>query len=421
MNFYSPHPTKHSPLEQMNIRPLTEILRAVVGLITLAILFGCLISGCGKVEGQAPPGGMPPPPPVSVAAVIERNVKEYDEFSGRLEAVERVEIRPRVSGYIQSINFADGKEVKKGDLLFVIDPRPYQADLKRAEAELSASKSRAELSRTQMKRTAKLLEEKFISKEAYDERASGLGEAAANSRGAQAAVDSARLNLEFTQVRAPISGRVSRAEVTVGNLVSGGQAGVATLLTTVVSLDPIYAYFDGDEQIYLKYGAMARSGERASSRDVGNPIFMGLANESGFPHEGHMDFVDNKLDPATGTIRARAVFDNKDRMFTPGLFARLKLIGSGNYKAVLINDRAVGTDQSQKFVLVLGKENKVDYRPIKLGPMVDGLRVVKDGLKGGEQIVVIGLQRVRPGMPVTPQKVTMENPEPPPAAADKKS
>ena len=391
-------------------------LSSGAGFVMLALL-----SACGKSDGQPAAGSMPPPPPVSVAQVIEKEVKEYDEFSGRLEAVERVEIRPRVSGYIQSIHFVDGKEVKKGDLLFVIDPRPYQADLQKAEAELSASKSRAELSRSQMNRTAKLLEDKFISKEAYDERVSSMGEASANSRAAQAAVNAARLNLEFTQVRAPISGRVSRTEVTVGNLISGGQAGQASLLTTIVSLDPIYAYFDGDEQIYLKYGAMARSGERASSRDAANPIFMGLANETGFPHEGRMDFVDNKLDPATGTIRARAVFDNKERLFTPGLFARLKVIGSGSYKAVLINDRAVGTDQNQKFVLVLGKENKVDYRPIKLGPMVDGMRVVKDGLKSGEKIVVIGLQRVRPGMPVTPETVSMENPVPLPTPGEKKS
>ena len=380
-----------------------------------------LLSACGKSDGQPAAGGMPPPPPVSVAQVIEKEVKEYDEFSGRLVAVERVEIRPRVSGYIHSIHFADGKEVKKGDLLFVIDPRPYQADLQKAEAELSASKSRAELSRSQMNRTAKLLEDKFISKEAYDERVSSMGEASANSRAAQAAVNAARLSLEFTQVRAPISGRISQAEVTTGTLISGGQAGEASLLTTIVSLDPIYAYFESDEQMYLKYSAMARSGERASSRDVANPIFMGLANEQGFPHEGRMDFIDNKLNPATGTIRARAVFDNKERMFTPGLFARLKVIGSGSYKAVLINDRAVGTDQNQKFVLVLGKENKVDYRPIKLGPMVDGMRVVKDGLKSGEKIVVIGLQRVRPGMPVTPETVSMENPVPLPTPGEKKS
>jgi multidrug efflux system membrane fusion protein len=372
-------------------------------------LIGCavVLSACGKPEAQAPQ--VPPAPQVSVASVIEREVNEWDEFSGRLEAVEKVEVRPRVSGYIEAIHFQEGKEVKKGDLLFVIDPRSFAAELKRAEADLVRANASAELAKSQRERAEKLLQNKFISQQDYDERTNGLRAADANVLAAQAALDVARLNLEFTRVTAPIDGRAGRAEITVGNLVSAEGPAGATLLTSIVSLDPIYAYFEGDEQIYLKYVELAQSGVRPSSREVRNPIYLGLGNEEGYPHLGYMDFVDNKLDPATGTIRARAVFDNKQRLFTPGLFARLKLIGSGEFKAVLINDRAVGTDQNQKFVLVLGAQNKVDYRPVKTGRLIEGLRVVEEGLKPGELIVVNGLQRVRPGMPVTPQTVPMED------------
>lgn len=377
-------------------------------IIRWAWLVWCavVLAACGKPEVQAPQ--RPPAPQVSVASVIEREVNEWDEFSGRLEAVEKVEVRPRVSGYIEAIHFQEGKEVKKGDLLFVIDPRSFAAELKRAEADLVRTKASAELAKSQRERAEKLLQNKFISQQDYDERINGLRAADANVLVAQAALDVARLNLEFTRVTAPIGGRVGRAEITVGNLVSAEGPSGATLLATIMSLDPIYAYFEGDEQIYLKYVELAHSGARPSSREVRNPIYLGLANEEGYPHQGYMDFVDNKLDPATGTIRARAVFDNKERLFTPGLFARLKLIGSGKFKAVLINDRAVGTDQNQKFVLVLGAQSKVDYRPVKIGRLIDGLRVVKEGLKPGELIVVNGLQRVRPGMPVTPQTVPME-------------
>ncbi len=370
------------------------------------MLYAVVLSACGKPEAHAPQ--TPPAPQVSVASVIEREVNEWDEFSGRLEAVEKVEVRPRVSGYIEAIHFQEGKEVKKGDLLFVIDPRSFAAELKRAEADLVRANAGAELAKSQRERAGKLLQNKFISQQDYDERSNGLRAADANVLVAQAALDVASLNLEFTRVTAPIDGRAGRAEITVGNLVSAEGPAGATLLTTIVSLDPIYAYFEGDEQIYLKYMELAHSGARPSSREVRNPIYLGLGNEEGYPHQGYMDFVDNKLDPATGTIRARAVFDNKERLFTPGLFARLKLIGSGKFKAVLINDRAVGTDQNQKFVLVLGAQNKVDYRPVKVGRLVDGLRVVKEGLKPGELIVVNGLQRVRSGMPVTPQTVPME-------------
>lgn len=379
---------------------------------------------CGKSESQAP-GGAPPPPQVSVAAVIEKDVTEWDEFTGRLEAVERVEIRPRISGYVQSVNFQQGSEVKQGDLLFEIDPRPLEAELARAEAELASANTQLNLAGSELTRAQKLLKSKYISQQDYDKLISSRQGADSAVKAAQAAVVTAKLNLDYTKIRTPIAGRTGRAEITVGNLVTGDGAGAAsTLLTTVVSLDPIYAYFEGDEQVYLKYSELSRRGERPSSRDTRNPIYLGLSNEKGFPHQGYVDFVDNELNPQTGTIRARAVFDNKERLFTPGLFARLKLVGSGTYHASLINDKAVGTDQSKKFVLVVGSDNKAMYREVTLGPLIDGLRVVKQGLKGGELIVVNGLQRAKPGDAVTPQTVDMleaEKPTEAPASAPKGS
>jgi RND family efflux transporter MFP subunit len=365
-----------------------------------------LLVACEKPPALGP-GGAPPPPQVSVAEVLEKQINEWDEFTGRLEAVDYVEIRPRISGYLERIAFTQGAEVKKGDLLFEIDPRPFQAELARAEADLASASAKLVLAKSNLTRADKLLETKAISQQSYDQLVSGRQDSSAAVKGAQAAVLTARLNLDYTQLRSPINGRTGRAEVTVGNLVVGDSAGAATLMTTVVSLDPIYAYFEGDEQIYLKYGELSRRGERESSRDTRNPIYLGLSNEEGHPHEGYVDFVDNVLNPQTGTIRARAVFDNKDRLFTPGLFARLKLVGSGTYTASLINDRAIGTDQSKKFVLVVGADNKAQYREVKPGPLVDGLRVIKEGLKGGEMIVVNGLQRVQPGDVVTPQTVDM--------------
>jgi RND family efflux transporter MFP subunit len=374
-----------------------------VSLLTFGALAPILLlPGCaGK------PADPPPAPPVTVAAVPDRDINEWDEFTGRFEAVDQVEIRPRVAGYIKRVAFAEGKEVKKGDILFEIDARPYEAELARTQAELERARSGADLAARDVQRAKRLVDVQAISREEFDTRVSGQGQGDASVRAAEAAVRTARLNLEWTQVRSPIAGRVSRAEVTAGNLVQAGPP-TATLLTTVVSLDPIYVYFEGDEQTYLKYSNLARAGSRPSSRDVRNPIYMGLLNEDGqFPHQGYVDFVDNALNPQTGTIRARAVFSNKDRLFTPGLFARLKLVGSGRYRATLVLDRAVGTDQDKKFVLVLKPDSTVDYRPVHLGPLVDGLRVVTSGLKPGEKIVINGLQRARPGLKVTPTAALM--------------
>jgi RND family efflux transporter MFP subunit len=362
-----------------------------------AVLLTLALAGC---EAQAAPPP-PVPPQVSVAAAVAREITDFDEFTGRFEATNTVDVRPRVSGYVLHAGFTEGAVVHAGDVLFEIDPRPYQDEVARAEAQLRQARTRLALAGTEAERATRLLAAQAISREEFDARAGSRAEFEAEVSAAEAAVRTARLNLEWTRVRAPITGRVGRAEVTPGNLVQAG-APASTLLTTVVSLDPIYVYFDGDEQTYLKFAGLARPG--AGPRTT---VDLGLANEQGYPHQGTLDFVDNRLDPAAGTIRARAVVRNADGRFTPGLFARVRIAGSGKYTATLVQDAAVGTDQDRKFVLVLKPDGTVDYRAVTLGPLTDGLRVIRDGLKPGEKIVVNGLQRVRPGMKVTPQEVSM--------------
>jgi RND family efflux transporter MFP subunit len=371
----------------------TSTLSRLSVLVTLATL-----AACSRGETAAAPAA---PPQVDVAQVLSRQVTDFAEFTGRFEAVERVEIRPRVSGYISSVDFVQGREVKKGDVLFVIDPRPYEADLKRARAQLAQVRSQLELSKSERDRAQKLLATHAISREEYDTRVAGAEQSSANVSAAEAAVESAELNLSFTRVTAPIAGVVGRAEITAGNLVTSGQ----TLLTTLVSIDPIYVSFEGDEAGYLKYMEFARHAHTAG--DGAHPVWVGLTDESGYPHEGRMSFVNNEIDATTGTVRARGLLDNHAREFTPGMFARIKLPGSTGYAAVLINDSAVGTDQSAKYVLRVTRDNAVEYRAVKLGPMVDGLRVVREGLAPQDTIVVNGLQRVRPGVVITPQRVAM--------------
>jgi RND family efflux transporter MFP subunit len=371
--------------------------------ITLSVLatVSAVLSACARNEAAT--AAAPPPPQVTVAQVVSKAVTEFDEFTGRFEAIDRVEVRPRVTGYISSINFTEGSEVKKGDVLFVIDQRPYAAELKHAQAQLAQAKSQLALAKSEKARAVNLLTQHAISQEEYDTRASGDEQAEANVQLAEAALDTAELNMSFSRVTAPITGRISRANVTVGNLVANGQ----TLLTTLVSIDPIYVRFDGDEQAYLRYLKLAKDRAAEGQKDVPNPVLVGLADEAGFPHAGVMVFLDNEVDPATGTIRTRAKLDNHDRAFTPGMFARVRLMGDKKYDALLINDSAIGTDQTVRYVLVVGADNKVEYRPVKLGPVIDGLRVVREGLKPNDTIVVNGLQRVRPGSPVQPQRVAM--------------
>ena len=361
------------------------------------------VGGCVKSGGTTPASALPE---VSVSQVLVKRVNDWDEFTGRLQAVESVEIRPRVSGYIDKVAFTEGTIVKPGALLFVIDPRPYKADYDRAAAEVKRNRSALALARVELERVKHLKESGAVSAEELDERESSVSQVEANVAAAEASFATAALNLSFTQVTSPIAGRVSRAEVTRGNLVMGGNNG-GTLLSSVVSMDPIYLYFDSDEQTYLRYMEMARSGERPSSRDAPNPVRIGLANEEGFPHAGTVDFVDNQLNPQTGTLRVRAILHNSDGVYTPGLFARVQLLGRGEYSAILIEDRAVNTDQNQKYVFLLGANNQIEYRRVEIGRVIDGLRVVHEGLKADDVVVVNGAQRVHPGITVTPQRVAM--------------
>ncbi len=365
----------------------------------LALVILVQLAGCARGAGATPVAAAPAPS-VSVATVVSRQVSDFDEFTGRFEAVERVEIRPRVTGYISSVNFVQGREVTRGEVLFVIDPRPYEADLKRARAQLEQARSQLTLATSEQDRANRLLAAHAISREELESRESALEQAHANVAGAQAAVDTAALNLSFTRVTAPITGVVSRAEITAGNLVTSGQ----TLLTTVVSVDPIYVSFQGDEQGFLNFMNFARKGGEAQAT---HPVFVGLANEAGYPHQGAIAFVDNEIDATTGTVRARGRLDNHNREFTPGMFARVKVTGARTFPALLINESAVGTDQGLKYVLRVGKDNTIEYRQVTLGPVVDGLRVVRAGLNAGDTIVVNGLQHVRPGMTITPQRVAM--------------
>ena len=374
--------------------------RARVFLLVAPLVATTLVTACTRTAAQQAP---PPPPQVTVATVLERDVTEWDEFTGRLQAVDSVEVRPRVSGYVSAVRFAEGAAVRKGDLLFLIDPRPFQTDVDRLQAELARAHATVRRANSELARAERLRSENAISNEEHDRRAAFAQESAAQVAAVEAALRAAELNLEFTRVTSPIDGRVSRAIVTEGNLVSSGP-GEATLLTTVVSRDPVYAYFDADEQIYLKYiagnppeGGLHR-GDRRGAAD--RRILMALANEEGYPHHGQLDFIDNQLDRSTGTIRGRAIFRNPDGLLTPGLFVRLRLAGSGSSRSLLIQDRAVGTDLSKRFVYVVSPKNVIEYRPVTLGPIVDGLRVVRSGVTAGEAVVVNGLQRIRPGVQV---------------------
>jgi RND family efflux transporter MFP subunit len=342
---------------------------------------------------------------VTVSQPVVRNVIEWDEYTGRLEAVESVEVRARVSGYLQSVHFTDGAVVKKGALLFVIDPRPYQAELDRAKAALEQANARFERTQKDFARAQQLVKSRAISQEEVDTRSADQREAQEAVQAARASVEAARLNVEFTQVKAPISGRISRQLVTEGNLITGG-TGDATLLTTIVSLNPIYGYFEVDERAYLKYTRLWRNGTHPGSRDAKTPVSLGLANETGFPHQGYLDFIDNRLDPNTGTMTGRAIFPNPDSALIPGLFARTRLPGSGRYEALLISDEAIGSDQTQRFAFVVNDQNTVEYRKVEVGPMIDGLRVIRDGLKPEDWVIVNGVQRVRPGVRVNPQQQT---------------
>jgi RND family efflux transporter MFP subunit len=340
--------------------------------------------------------------PVNVVTAIEKEVNEWDEFTGRLEAVEFVEIRPRVSGYITEIRFNAGAIIKRGDLLYVIDPRPYQADFDRASAELERTQADLKLAQIELNRAKELRAKNTISASEFDQKAATYQGSFAAARSAEAAKNSAALNLEFTQIKSPIDGRVSDARITLGNLVQPG-AGPESVLTTVVSVDPIYAKVDADENAVLKYVKLSEEGKRVSARTAKIPAFVELGNETDFPHEGSVDFVDNRLDPGTGTVRARVVLKNwNPALVTPGFFVRMRIAGATPYRAALIDDKVISSQQGLKYAFVVKPDNTIERRTLETGTIFEGKRIVKRGLKDGEKVVSTRLQMLQPGMAVKP-------------------
>ena len=360
-----------------------------------------LLNACDDAVSQDA-AAAPPPPSVTVAPAAERTIVESEVFTGRLEAVSSVDVRARVTGYIQSVNFKQGAMVKKGDVLVVIDPRPFEANLARAEAQVVAAKSQLDLARKELARTEQLVQVNAVSRQELDQRASAVQDAQAAQRAAEANANRVRLDLTFTRVVAPIDGRVGRIEVTAGNLIQGDGPN-SPILTTLVAATPIYAEFEVDERVYLQYG-LNQPGKQL-------PVAVGLSNEEGFPHKGALVFVDNRIDANSGTVRMRVLLANKDGSLTPGLYARVQLSDETRpHRAILVPDRAIGTDQSHKFVLVVGADNKAMYREVQLGRIFEDMRVIKQGLQPGELIVVNGLQRTRPGSLVAPQRAESETP-----------
>lgn len=385
---------------------MTPGVRALA--LSLAVAGSLSLHGCGRSEAQ---GGPPMAPPVSAAPAVARDVALYDEFSGRLEAVETVELRSQVAGTLQRVHFRDGQEVKRGELMFSIDPRPFTAELSRLEAQLASARNAAALADTELARTRKLLAQKAVSQQEADQAEASARNAASAVRAAEAGVAAARLNVEYTQIRAPIAGRASRANVTAGNLVGAGDP----VLTSIVAQNKVHAWFDVSEQAWLRVRGQFKGNAMPK-------VELALADERGFPHAGTVDFVDNRLNPATGAIRVRAVFDNADRRFVPGLYARLRLAGGTAAQAVLTPERAIGTDQTKRYVFVVGADKTAQFRVVQLGPLLDdGMRVITGGLKAGELVVVNGLQRVRPGAPLNAQVLAVDAQgqpvEPPPPGA----
>jgi RND family efflux transporter MFP subunit len=366
----------------------------------------CLgLAGCAGAPSTAP---VPAPTSVAVSRPVERYVSDHADYTARTAAVDSVEVRARVWGYLDRVNFQEGALVKQGDVLFEIDPRIYRAALHQAEGNQASLEARIKRLDADLARARRLVGTRAMSREEYDKVVGDLGEAKASRAALEAAVERARLDLDYTRVTAPISGRVSRYVVTVGNMVQAGdQGGGGTLLTTIVSVDPMYAYFDVDEYTALRVRQLVREGKSDSPRDGGYPVSLGLANEEGHPHQGTINFVDNQVNPKTGTIRLRGVFPNKQEHLLPGFFARVRVPIGRRRRALLVTDRALDTDQGQKVLYVVNEHNEVVSRPVRLGALHDGLREISDGLKPGERVIVNGLQQVRPGVTVEPKLVDM--------------
>lgn len=392
----------------MRDRPITRPSVRRVHLAA-AILLAASPQACRPAAKSA---ALPTAPPaVTVAAPVSRTITEWNEFSGRLASPARVEIRARVSGHLDTVHFKEGSVVQQGDLLFTIDPRPYAVEAARLQADVERMRTRVDLARIESRNAEQLRASAAISNEEMERRFKALGETLGSVKAAEAALEAAQLDLEFTEVRSPITGRISNARVTAGNLVRGGTQ-ETTLLTTVVALDPIHCYFEVDERSALKYRDLIRSGQLPHALDGGMPAEMGLADQADFPHQGVVDFMDNELAPGTGTLRARGVFPNPDRLMVPGFFARVRIPGSEAHETLLIRDQAVSDDQGRSFVWVVGPDDTAIYRPVVLGPKTDGLRIVRDGLAAGELVVINGAMAVRAGAKVTTTDGTMD-PAPP--------
>src|ERR1700738_2909351 len=384
----------------MYLRTSSSILAAICSIV---------LTACSHSHAQSGSNAAPPPAAVTVAQVIARPLHHWDELTGELQAVNTVDVRPRVSGFIDSVQFTEGARVAKGQVLFQIDPRPFEIEIERLSAELKRAQSKLDYATAGHGRAERLVAQNALAREEYEQRTSAETEAAGDVGSLNAQLHAARLNLEYSHVRSPIDGHVSRALITSGNLVSN-----TNLLTTVVSDDPIYAYFDTDEATYLRFTRSSKGDrtapaprDRAGHGTASSPVFMGLVGEQGYPHQGLLDFIDNQVDARSSTIHVRAVFDNKDGRFTPGLFARIKLVANDSYDAILIDERAVGNDLGKQFVLVLKPDSTVEYRPVRLGTRIDGLRVVEEGLQSTDTIVVNGLQHVTAGAKVAATRVTM--------------
>ncbi len=375
----------------VDIRPFLD-LKPVIVLLAVAL------SGC---DDKPAPQAAAAPPPVTVAQPAKRTVTDWDEFTGRFDAIEEVQVRARVGGFVTDVEFRDGAFVKAGDLLYIIDPRPFEAVATQADGQLSDARAKVELAKRELDRALTLQQSQNVADSTVDQRRQSLQAARAAEMQAEGLLKAAQLNIEFTHVVAPIDGRVSRHLISIGNLVQGSEGG-STLLTSIVSLNPIYIYFDMDEATYLKYNRLYFEGKRPSSRDNPNPVQVTLTGETRPSHDGKVDFLDNRLDVSTGTLRGRAVIPNRDFSILPGQFGRVRLIASAPYEALLVPDTAVATDQSRKIVFVVKDDDTVEAKPVTLGPLDEGLRVIREGLKPEDRVVVDGLQRVRVGAKVTP-------------------
>lgn len=391
------YPAPATRLDRGSFRRLARCRGAPIGL-----LFALALAGCNeKAQSQA---AAPPPPPVTVAQPVKRTVTDWDEFTGRFEAIQEVQVRARVGGFVTNVEFKDGDMVHAGDLLYIVDPRPFEAVAEQANGQLADARAKTELAKRELDRGLKLVQTSAVSEQVVDQRRQALQAANAAETIAEGALKAAQLNVEFTHVVAPIAGRVSRHLVSVGNLVSGSDNGASTLLTTIVSMDPIYIYFDVDEATYLKNNKLWFEGKRPSSRETANPVQVTLTGETKPSHEGKMDFLDNRLDVSTGTLRSRAIIPNHDLSILPGQFGRVRLIGSSPYEALVLPDTAIATDQSRKIVFVVKDDDTVEARAVELGPLDEGLRVVRTGIKPEDRVIIDGIQRARVGAKVAPKK-----------------